>query len=264
MEKLRSPKVCAALVMILWLATLVAFWGMTAAGRAAIAGDASCSPQDIQNKSLQLEMVSSAKQALEVLNVSGKEPCIRRSVAAQVRADYLFIPGYSLLGLALFLFAGSLRNARAWTWALLAIGLLLAAVMAFGDVRENLELERIVDAAGQNPPREDLIQPRLLPLQQFAFLKMGAVALAAFLLGALWRSRSGSWLVWAPRLLGIMAGALFVGAMVVSQQPGETRPEDWELAALGMMVFSLFAFAALVHALAVAITVEPLEGDTRT
>lgn len=266
MEKLRSPQVCAALVMILWLATLIAFWGMAAAGRGAIQGDTSCTSKDIENKGIQLEMTSKAEKALKVLNAPGKEACIQRSVMAQVHADYIFIPGYSLLTLALFLFVGSMRKTPAWFWGFLAAGLLLAAVMAFGDVRENFELERIVHAAGGSEPRVDLIQARLPALQHYAFLKMSALALSAVLLSVLWTPRPLPPVVWVLRLFGFAAAGLFVAgmAMALKERPEGTSPEAWQLAFRGMVVFFFFWLSALVHAVAVAVGPEPLVGDTRS
>ena len=35
MKRLRSPKACAALVLIAWLASIVSLWGFGAAARAA-------------------------------------------------------------------------------------------------------------------------------------------------------------------------------------------------------------------------------------
>jgi hypothetical protein len=301
MEKLRSPKVCAALVMIAWLATLVSSWGMEAAGRNAIAREGSrrtkalkmagrmvvlqdigCFPSDIKSKGVQLEMASCAEAALSYLgrklhapvrpgSLAGRRSaCIQRGVAAQVRADYVFIPAYSLLILALFLFIGSMRTEPAWFWVLLVAGLLLAAIMAFGDVRENLQLEGIINAAGQDPPGEHLNEAPLVPLQHYAFLKMSALALSAVLLSIFWTRRPLRVVVWLLRLSGFTAAVLFGAGMAMSRSDwlegaisAAWKVAPWQLASWGMEAFVAFCLFGLLVAVAVAIHPESLERGTR-
>jgi len=246
MHRLRSPKVCASLVMIAWLASLIALWGMTSAGSAAIK-DGSCNSKDLQNKGLQLEMADSPAKALPVLNGDSKKAgCIRAGVAAQVEADYLFIPAYSALSLALFLFVRAIRLASRGEegTVLLILAVLLVLAMVGGDVTENRQLTPIIELAGKAQPPENLIGERLPLLRAASYVKMGALALAAAILGALWTSASGSRLVWLPRLLGLATAALFLSGMI---------GESWQLAAAGMAAFAAFGIAGLIHAIAVAV-----------
>ena len=175
--------------------------------------------------------------------------CIRASVAEQVRADYLFIPSYSFLVWTLFLFVRSLRGASRWPWTLTWGGLLLAATIAVSDVIENLRITHLIELAGRAPlPTADIEQ--LLPSLKLAtFTKMGAVALAVAILGTVWVSRSGSQLVWVLRLLGYAAAILFVVA-IAQQSVCVTK--------LGMAASGGFGLAALVHAIAVAVSPQPL------
>jgi hypothetical protein len=255
MKRLRSPKVCAALVMIAWLASLFSFWGMSAAGAEAIGTDTSCSVSDLDGVGVRLEMAS---QRDEVLAILGGEPpspakadCIRRGEAAAVRADTFFLISYSLLTLTLFLFVRALRasSARpALLGILLTLGVLLALTMAIGDLVENHHLTELIRLAGQEPPGS--FAGHLPDLRIAAYVKMGALALSAALLGALWSSRS-RW-VWLLRLLAFGAAAVFTYGMV---------NEDWQIAVRGMGVFAAFALAALIHAIAVAVDREAYPGS---
>lgn len=292
MDWLRSTKLCAALVLIGWLAALVSLWGMTGAVRDAVAGDETCIPKDLDNRGLQLEMAASPREALQVLN--GETPadacvptriarlldastaearcisrgvsagdcgrgvprCIRRGMAAQVRADYVFIPCYSALTLALFLFVGTFWDAPAQerkrpfaAWGLPAVGVLLALAMAVGDVRENLQLAAILRLAETDPAPEAEIATRLPLLAQAGTLKWGALALSAVLLAAFWRSRSSPRRVWVPRLLGLAAaGALAAGLL----------QGCWRMVYAGMAGLGLLWSAGLLHALAVAVAPAPV------
>ncbi|HEV8579169.1 MAG TPA: hypothetical protein VGX68_08800 [Thermoanaerobaculia bacterium] len=263
MAELRSPKVCAALVMIGWLASLIAFWGMTVAGRDAVAGDKSCGAKDLQSRGVRLEMAATAPKALDVLNHEpAKAACIRRGAAAQVKADYLFIPAYSLLALSLFLFVRALREELSGRMSVLqkvlpAAGVLLVLAMLIGDVVENLHLTEVIRFAGLKPPEEAGIAGQLPALRAASSVKFAALALSAGLLGVLWSSKTGSALVWVPRLIGLAAAAVFLYGLI----RGEWEPVSW-----GMTVFAALGLAALIHAVAVAtdpeqvLASEPLPG----
>jgi hypothetical protein len=237
MHRLRSPKICAALVMIAWLASLIAVWGMAAAGSEAIK-DTSCDSKDLQNRSVQLEMAGSPAAVSAVLDGDpAKAVCMRAGVAAQVEADYVFIPAYSALALALFMFVRALRletKGQRGT-LLLLVGVLLCLTMIGGDVFENLQLTSIIEQADLS---------RLPILRVAAYVKMGALALASLILGAVWTSASGSRLVWLPRLFSFAAAALFLAGMI---------GKDWQLASRGMAAFAAMSFAGLIHAVAVAV-----------
>jgi hypothetical protein len=251
MKRLRSPKACAALVMIAWLASLVSLWGFDVAGNRGIAErePRNCSvKEDLQSKSVQLEMASGPDDVLAALNGDpDKADCIRRGETAEVAyADTFFLAAYSLLILALFLFVRALRPSL--SLVLLVLGVLLALTAAVGDLVENLHLLDVIRLAGAND--RDGIGGLLPGLKTAAFVKMGAIALASLVLGALWpRSR---W-AWVLRLSGFAAAALFVLAMLQDQNLLGTLKipmEDWETAGLGMIAFAAFAFAAVIHAVA--------------
>lgn len=269
MKRLRSRKFCAALVIIAWLATLVSLWGMQDAGRTAVAGTA-CTPKDLEGLGLELEMAPSPDRALALLDGDQARPacplvarpapplragmagCLRAGMTAQVRADYLFIPAYSGLVLALFLFVravwiGPPYERRALGWGLLAAGLLLAAAMLLGDVVENRYLTRMIESAENGLPLQETAFARLGLAGQ---LKWGALAASALLLGSTWASKSRRRLVWVPRLLGLLAAALFIAGLVI--------PDPCFVSA-GMGALAVFWFAALIHAIAVAVEVD---GDT--
>ncbi|MFL6294074.1 MAG: hypothetical protein ACJ759_24530 [Thermoanaerobaculia bacterium] len=260
MKRLLSPKVCAALVMIAWLAALVSSWGMSAAGARAIGKDTSCSAGDLENVGIRLEMASSLGEVPAIL--AGKPPsaekaaCIRRGETAVVRADTFFLISYSLLALALFLFVRALRAASgkpSLQGLLLALGVLLALTMAIGDLVENRHLTELLQLGGQNPPPSDQIHGQLTGLKTAAYVKMGALALASLILGALWPSRS-RWVL-ALRFFGFAAAALFVGSMVLDLRQemldiSGFQLHDWNAAVRGMIAFAAFALAALIHAIA--------------
>lgn len=257
MGKLRSPKICAALVIIAFAATLIANWGMGSALRKAAKNDGHCKVEDdLKNPGLRLEMAGDVDKALAVLGDGGdtaKVTCIRHAVAKQIDADYLFIPAYSLLTLALFLFVRSLWGAPKWSWVLLAAGLSLAAIIVYGDVRENLQIEQIIKLAERMPETKELIRDRLLYLQHFTFIKMSALALSAVLLSVFWRSRSARCWACVPRFLGLCAAALFVIAMALSLRGDPVCPEPWRIAFYGMVGFFFFWLTGLIHAVAVVV-----------
>jgi hypothetical protein len=276
MKRLRSPKVCAALVMIAWLASLVSLWGFEVAGNRGIAQSEqkNCSVKDLKAKSVQLEMASDRDDVLTTLNGdSAKAECIRRGKTAEVAyADSFFLVTYSLLTLALFLFVRALRMPPASpdnsSLALLALGVLLALTMAIGDFVENRHLIEVIRLAGEANPPLDQIDGQLPGLQMAAFVKMGALALSALILGALWPFRS-RW-VWMLRLFGFAAAALFIAAMLLDLRKEVLeiscmrQVEDWEVAGYGMIAFAAFAFTALIQAVATMADGEQYAGDSKS
>src|SRR5215213_7734656 len=255
MKRLQSPKVCAALIMIAWLATLTSYWGMEVARGKAIGGDASCSGEDLEGKAVQLEMVSKADDEVlkTLIGNEGKAPCIRGRLAKVIAADYLFIPSYSALTLAFFLFVRSLRAGQPSLQNLLvALGVLLALTMAIGDIVENGHLLQLIKLAGQESlPQIDA--EFLSDLKTAANVKMGALALASLILGALWPSRS-RWVL-ALRLFGFAAAALFAASMVLDLRKEmldifDFQIRDWNAATDGMIAFAAFTLTALIHAIA--------------
>ena len=262
MKRLRSRKFCAALVIIAWVATLAAFWGMQDAARRAIAPPqtapaplkAACTSTDLEGLGIQLEMASSAEDAKNLLTGEPvRADCIRRGMAAQVRADYLFIPAYSGLVLALFLFVRSFwitppRERKPWASALLILGVVLAAAMMTGDVIENLHLTSMIDLAARNHSLPNDAFDRLVLVGR---LKWGALAASAFLLALAWASDSWQRLAWVLRLLGFAAAALFIAGLATTQS---------ELVKAGLPVLFGFWLTALIHAIAVA--VETKSGGT--
>lgn len=285
MSWFRSPKFCAALVLIAWLASLIAVWGMAAAGHGAVAGDKACLPGDLKGLALQLELVSSPDEALQVLTGKalagscnpcqkvpwlcgaqqaraaaeekpGRAACIRKGLAAQTTADFLFIPAYSALSLALFLFIATFWDAASprqhrplLSWTILALGLLLALVMAVADVRENFQLQAILHIAQTtSPAAESAIGERLPALKAATTLKWGALALSAALLAVFWRSHASSRLVWLPRFFGVATAAAFAAGLTVC---------GWRLVGIGMAGLFLLWLLGLVHALAVIVAPEP-------
>jgi len=253
MKRLWSRKFCAALVIIAWAATLVSLWGMLDAGRRAVASEGGCQPADLQNIGLRLEMASSASDALTILNGDpAKAACLRSGATAQVQADYLFIPAYSGLMLVLFFFVRAfwitpLRERRSVASGLLVLGLLLAAAMSIGDVLENLQLTSMIDLAKGNLP---LPYDKFTLLRYAGTLKWAALAAAALVLGLSWTARPSRLLVWVPRLLGLAAATLFIIGLVRT---------EWETVSFGMSALAAFWFAALIHAVAVAVEPESIQ-----
>ena len=260
----RSPQFTAALVMIAWLATVISAWGIAAAGRPP---DSSCCSEEVKNPQVHLEMAADARAVAAILSGAAttckapgptgekvKAPdekraaCIRASVAAQVCADYLFIPSYSFLVWTLFLFVRSLRGAPRWTWTLTWGGLLLAATIAVSDVLENLRITHLIELAGRSPLPTAAIGQLLPSLKLATFTKMGAVALAVAVLATVWVSRSGSRLVWVLRLVAY-AAVILLGVAIDQQSVLVTK--------LGMLTFVGFGLAALVHAIVVAVSPPP-------
>jgi hypothetical protein len=241
MKRLSSPKVCAALVMICFLAVLVSLWAMTDAGRDAVdASRKSAAASDecvIQNRVVQLQ--KSPDVAIKAL---GSE-CIRSGVEAQVGADFSFLIAYSALTLALFLFVRALRGGGP---GLLVLGVLLVFAMAAGDAFENkwtLELIRLL--------REGLSTKASLKLLQYGgWIKWGALGLSAAVLGALWPlSRR---LAWAPKILALASAAVVLAGLAL---PG------WETLAASLVVLGLFWIVALIHAIAVTVDREAYSGS---
>lgn len=253
MKRLRSWKLCAALVIIAWLATLVSLWGMLDAGRRAVTPQEGCQPKDLQNIGLRLEMAGSPGDALKILNGDPiKAACLRSGAAAQVRADYLFIPAYSGLILALFLFVRAFwiappREKGSIGWALLTLGLFLAAAMLVGDVVENLHLTKLIKLAEAD---QQLPKPLFDRLGFAGQLKWGALAASALVLALTWTARSPRLLVWVPRLLGLAAAALFITGLVRT---------DWKIVSSGMIALAAFWLAALIHAVTVAVATESIQ-----
>lgn len=262
MKRLRSRKFCAALVIIAWGATLVSTWGLEDAGRRAVtpakASDLSaCELRDLKGMGLQLEMAGPHDGALQVLrgdenSDARKAACIRSGIAAQIRADYLLIPAYSGLTLALFLFVRALWMApsgerKALAWGLLALGLLLALAMLVGDVLENRQLTAMIDRVESDPRMPDEL---FTALRYAGSVKWGALAASALLLALWWKSRLFPRLVWVLRLLGLAAAALLIAGLVRS---------DWEIVNYGVYTLSTFWLTALIHAVAIAVEPEAIQ-----
>jgi hypothetical protein len=198
-------------------------------------------------------MADSAESAKNLLTAPDKGDCLRRGMAAQVRADDLFIPAYSLLTLALFLFVRVFwimppRDNKTAGWILLTLGIVLAAAMATGDVIENLHLTRMIDLAAQGQP---LPKPEFDRLGLAGQLKWGALAAASLLLGLTWTATRFRTLAWIPRFLGLATAGLFIAGLVIPK---------WTVVNAGVGAQALFWLAAVIHAIAVA--VEPTSGGT--
>jgi hypothetical protein len=251
MKRLRSRKFCAALVIIAWVAALVAVWAMDDAGRRAVASaKKACTADDLKNLGLKLEMAGKPDVALEILAGGGdpaKAACLRAGAAAQVRADsLLFIPAYTGLVLALFLFVRSFwitppRNRLRAGWVLLAVGLLLVVAMVAGDFTENGYLLDLIRLAAQKKPMQEAAFSSLTLAGQ---IKWGALAASALVLAVFWTARSSRFLVWVPRISGIAAGALLLAGL---KMHSVDLVSDYGLGAL-----LAFWLAALVQAVAVA------------
>jgi hypothetical protein len=237
MENLRSAKIRAALVMIAWLATVASLWGMTAAGRRAVEEDTGCEVKETRNRVVQLQKEASEDEVLAALS----NPCIRRSVKAQVKEDLLFLLSYGALNCVLFLFAGTLRGGGR---ALAIVGLLLAIAMAAGDAFENLKALDVIGLVQQGASRQEIQEPLRL-LRSGSLVKWGALALASALLAMLWPRARYSWI---PRVLGLVAAVAVASGLMV---------EGWKGLSGSMAALGAFWLAALVHAIAVAVTVEP-------
>jgi hypothetical protein len=267
MKRLRSLKFCAALVIIAWVATLVAVWGLQNAGRRAVASanaaaPGACKLKDLEGRGLQLEMARTQDAALKILRDdengdARKGACIRSGMAAQIRVDYLLIPAYSGLTLALFFFVRALwivpsGERKSLTRGLLVLGLLLALAMLVGDVLENRVLTKMIDLveSGLRIPADRMPDELFTALRYAGDVKWGALAASALLLALLWKSRLFPRLVWVLRLLGLAAAALLVTGLVRS---------DWEIGNWGIYTVSAFWLTALVHAVAIAVEPESIQ-----
>lgn len=240
MKWLQSPKACAALVMIFFLAVLISFWAMTDAGRDAVDASRKSAASGeciIQNRVVQLQ--KSPDAAIEAL---GNE-CIRSGVEAQVGADFSFLIAYSALTLALFLFIRTLRGGGP---GLLVLGVLLALTMAAGDFFENkwtLELIRLL--------RNGLSTMTSLKLLQYGgWIKWSALGLSAAVLAALWPSSRR--LAWMPKILALASAVVVLAGLLL---PG------WETLAASLVVLGLFWIAALIHAIVVVVDREASFGS---
>lgn len=271
MKRLRSAKACAALVLIAWLASIVSLWGFGAAANQAIQErePKNCSVKDLQDKSVRMELAGDAGEVVEILNGDKeKADCIRRGKTAEVGyADSFFLAAYSVLTLALFLFAGALRKSPGLFRALLGLGILLAAAMAIGDLVENRHLVEMMELAGKAVPPLDRIGALLPGLKTAASVKMGAVALATLLLAALWPSRP-RW-TWLLKLFGLLSTALFAGAILLDQRREHLEWRcwevlDWEIASAGMAAFAAFALAAVIHAVTTMADRQTYQGDPKS
>lgn len=266
MKKLPPQKLCAALVMIGWMATLVAFWGLDIATKQVIANDGQCCPEDLKHVGFRLEMTSEGEKALAILDgeescqlvtaegeqtepaAEKRAACIRAGFAEEIRVDSVLIPSYSFFALALFLFVRSRRKATRWAPVLIVVGVLLAVTIFVSDFLGNHQLNQLIDLASKPRSPEILgeIQAHLGLLQSYTFFKLGAVALVTALLGVFWSSRSNPLRTWIVRLLSLAVAALFVIAMV---------QESWRLGIVGMGACAALAFGALIHT--IAVVVEP-------
>ena len=187
-----------------------------------------------------MEMASGAQEVVDALEGGD---CIRRGKIAEIAyADSFFLVSYSLLILFLFLFV---RALAASPRAYLILGIVLALATAAGDLVENIHLVKMIRLAGEAGPPLGRIDALLPGLKTAAFVKMSAAGLSTLILGLLWPARS-RW-VWVPRLLGILTAALFAGAMLLDVFDNAL---DWKLAGDGIGAFALFAFSAVIHAVA--------------
>lgn len=247
-ERLRSPKVCAALVMITWLAAVISLWGFEASGSRGIGDDKSCSADDLQGIGVRLEMAADAQEVDEILY--GNPPnqargdCIRKGETALVaHADSFFPVAYSLFTFALFLLLSRLLHINLFLRVvLLVLGTALALIMGTWDFIENRHLIEVIRLAGQSPLPESAIDAKLPDLHRAAYVKMSALAVSAVVLALLWPLLS-RWTV-VLKLLG------FAAALVLAYGMKEKSPD---IVGIGMVAFAAFWLAALIHAIAVAV-----------
>jgi hypothetical protein len=228
----------AVWVMISFLASAVAVWGITAAGNRVREGKYCRSvktpelEKELKHKPLALELAPA--DAPTLLEVGGpRAPCIESWVRANLYADFLFIPSYSaFLAFAILLLASPRESADPTRSGWKACGVLLAVVMAAADVTENLQLLGLLD--GRETP--------LLPWA--TLVKWWAIALAMALAGlvALERRQAGRFL---PVLIG--ATGLLVGASLAACV--SVRPWNrWvEIVSTGGM--ALFFLLVLIEAI---------------
>ena len=258
MERLRSPKVCAALVIIAWLASLVSLWGFGVAGIRGIAKSRLkyCTVEDLEHKSVELELAERPNEVDSILNGDpDKADCIRRGKTKEVAyADSFFLVSYSLFTLTLFLLVRALSAGRpAFQTVVLILGAALALAMAIGDLVENLHLIEVIRLAGLPGPPLDRIAALLPGLHRAAYVKMGALALSAGLLAGLWPA--GSRWVLLLRLLGFAAAAVLARGMV---------KESADAIGDGMTAFFVFWLAALIYAIATVADRKPYSEGARS
>jgi hypothetical protein len=237
MKVVNSRQRWAACVMIAFLVILVSLWAMAAAGDRALRR-APCASKvassDLKQTILDLELTGEAP----------RDPCVRSWVKAEVKADFLFIPGYSsFLAFTLFLlslprYAGD--PPAAWIWK--GCGVVLAIVMAAADVMENRGILHLL--AGRDSPH----------LWYATATKWWVISLAVILAGLLaLKRRYGRW-----RWLMVLMGATGLVTGVILAASVYQRSADWVRCDTTIGLF-LFFLLVLIHAIVVLVRSDPRE-----
>jgi hypothetical protein len=238
-DKLQQKrKLLAALVITTGLATLVSALGVPKAGDRVSRGCRS-SHWDSKGAMLPLELGQPIPLGGPV-----RAGCILAGLDAMLGADTIFLISYSALNLTLFLFLvglGRLRPALLWVSA----GVVLSAVMFFGDLFENRALYEWIGQArrtlGSMSPDFPLPPPPLLALATTSKWIALAVASALCGLAYLFQRR------WFLRFLAL-PGALAAGFLLL----GISRScQDW--INYGVTALGLLWAGGLVHAVVVVL-----------
>lgn len=243
-----SRKLVAAMVLGAFMVMSIAYWAIGRAGSRVQASRPECfSVEPEADVAWRLGLAATPQALLDLLGrAAGPEgeaaECRHEMIRAQVEADSAFIVGCSLLLVAFFVFAGSLRGSPRWIFALLAAGIPIAGIFAYADFHENREVLQAVHAASLDSLAS---MPRPERLFHFVAIKLGALALASLVLGILWTSPKVSRWVYLPKAGALLAG----GALLVA-----IFSRGWLGPGAGMALVACWWIAGLCHAIAVAVS----------
>jgi hypothetical protein len=268
--QLRRRKTRAAAVLILWMATVVALWGVDAAGRRAVRRS-ECGDCDFSGKGIALEMADSPAEVIGLLEgapggrACDAGGCVRGAVMATTRADDLLVPAYGLLTAALFLLLAANVQGRRAGLLLALLGGSLAVAAALADWYENAKIRALIVLAERPGGDPDAMSEPLGKLQGASAVKWGALALGVLVLAVLWRKRAGwAWPLWVLKALGVGAGLALSGGLAWAWLPGPWRASlaDRGLGESGLVTWGagllfLFWTAAMIGAIRDAVARQP-------
>lgn len=248
MKPLKGEKTWAALVLIGWMLTALATWGVVVGGRRALAKEG-CKLCDLSGKGIELEMADAA--TVETLlrkdgNGCGPAKCMRAGLLGAVLDDtILLVPAYVMLTFFLFALIGAGRG-RMWV---AAAGGLFAAAIGSADLWENCLQACILHSTANAAPSDDtLVLLRIAGQLKWWLLAISVLVIAGFWPRRRWRITLG---IFALAAAGLLAVGLSCGAL----------EESVRRVSYGAVAVFVFWTVATIAAVAVAIEPESSSGD---
>ena len=267
-DELRRRRTRAAAVLIFWMATVVALWGVDAAGRRE-ARRLRCGGCDVRGKGIALEMASSPEEVSAALRgdaaaACDADACVRSALVAVTRADDALVPAYGLLTAALFYLIAA-NHRRAGGLLLTLLGAASALTAALADWYENAQIRALVELARPPAGDPDAMSEPLARLQIASAAKWVALALGVLLLATLWTKRAGwAWPLWVLRALGAGAGLALLGGVAWAwlapsfrMRVGRWELDACEVVSSGAFLLFLFWTAAMIGAIRDAVARQP-------